>query len=165
VLLKHAQANNARLRKVFPKGFALDAAHQPNTTMLQCFVRTADLDSVYAAAGRVLAGANVNAMKLEAFKFSYAPGGAVGVAGTGDRPTAESIKLQADSIAAVRPFMVETAPIGALTAPHEEAATDPAIIQLRVDVCAENDRRELQPPRQHWRRPSRLPRQAARRTD
>ena len=42
--------------------------------MLQCFVRTADLDKVYAAAGKVLAGANVNAMKLEAFKYYYAPG-------------------------------------------------------------------------------------------
>ena len=60
-MLQHAAANNARLLKVFPKGFALDAAHRPHITMLQCFVRTADLDKVYAAAGKVLAAANVNA--------------------------------------------------------------------------------------------------------
>jgi len=40
--------------------------------MLQCFVRTEDLDKVYAATGKVLASANVKAMKLEAFKFYYA---------------------------------------------------------------------------------------------
>ena len=66
-MLRHAEANNARLLEAYPKGFALDAAHRPHITMLQCFVRTADLDQVYAAVGKVLAGSNVNAMKLEAF--------------------------------------------------------------------------------------------------
>jgi hypothetical protein len=37
---------------------------RPHITMLQCFVRTADLDQVYTAAGKVLAAANVNAMRL-----------------------------------------------------------------------------------------------------
>jgi hypothetical protein len=31
---------NARLLKVFPEGFALDASHHPHITMLQQFVRT-----------------------------------------------------------------------------------------------------------------------------
>jgi hypothetical protein len=129
VMLQHAADNNARLLKVFPKGFALDATHRPHITMLQCFVRAADLDKVYAAAERVLAGANVNAMKLEAFKYYYAPAGAVGVAGICARPTPEIIKLQADIIAAVKPFTVETGPIGAFTAGHDDPATDAALIQ------------------------------------
>jgi phosphoglycolate phosphatase-like HAD superfamily hydrolase len=128
-MLQHAEANNARLLAVFPKGFALDAAHRPHITMLQCFVRTADLDQVYAAAGKVLAGAHVNAMKLEAFKYYYAPAGAVGVAGICAKPSPEIIKLQADIIAAVKPLMVETGPIGAFTAPHDDPAADAAIIQ------------------------------------
>jgi hypothetical protein len=128
-MLQHAEANNARLLKVFPKGFALDATHRPHITMLQCFVRTAQLEKVYAAAEKVLASANVNAMKLEAFKYYYAPGGAVGVAGICAKPTPEIIKLQADIIAAVKPFTVETGPIGAFTAPHDDPATDAAIIQ------------------------------------
>ena len=45
-MLQHSEANNARLLKVYPKGFALDAAHRPHITMLQCYVRTADLDQV-----------------------------------------------------------------------------------------------------------------------
>ena len=113
----------------FPKGFALDAAHRPHITLIQRFVRTADLDKIYAAAGKVLAGANVNAMKLEAFKYYYAPGGAVGVAGICAKPTPELLKLQADLIAAVAPFTVETGPIGAFTAPHDDPATDAALIQ------------------------------------
>jgi phosphoglycolate phosphatase-like HAD superfamily hydrolase len=128
-MLGHAEANNARLLAVFPGGFALDATHRPHITMIQCFVRTADLDQVYAATGKVLAGANVNAMKLEAFKYYYAPAGALGVAGICARPTPDIIKLQADIIAAVRPFTVETGPIGAFTAPHDDSASDAAIIQ------------------------------------
>ena len=72
-MLQHSEANNARLLKVFPKGFALDATHRPHITMIQRFVRTADLDKVYAAAGKVLASANVTGMKLEAFKYYYIP--------------------------------------------------------------------------------------------
>jgi hypothetical protein len=128
-MLRHAEASNARLLKVFPKGFALDATHRPHITIIQRFVRTADLDKVYAAANKVLVAANVNAMKLEAFKYYYAPTGALGVAGIVARPTPEIIKLQADIIAAVRPFTVETGPISAFTAPHDDAASDAAIVQ------------------------------------
>ncbi len=128
-MLKHAAANNARLLKEYPKGFALDATHTPHITMLQCFVRTADLDKVYAAEEKVLAAANVRAMKLEAFKYYYAPAGATGVAGICAKPTPEILKLQADIIAAAKPFMLETGPIGAFTAPHDDPATDAAIIQ------------------------------------
>ena len=47
-MIQHAKANNARLLKAYPKGFALDATHNPHITLLQQFVRTADLDKVYA---------------------------------------------------------------------------------------------------------------------
>ena len=127
-MLQHSADNNARLLKVFPKGFSLDATHTPHITMLQCFVPTANLEKVYAAAGKVIAAANVTAMKLEAFKYYYAPGGAVGVAGICAKPTPAILKLQADIIAAVKPYLVETGPIGAFTAPHDDAATDAALI-------------------------------------
>jgi hypothetical protein len=127
-MLQHSADNNARLLAVFPKGFSLDAMHTPHITMLQCYVPTANLDQVYAAAGQVLARANVTGMKLEAFKYYYAPGGAVGVAGICAKPTPAILKLQADIIAAVKPFLAETGPIGAFTAPHDDAATDAALI-------------------------------------
>jgi len=127
-MLKHSAANNDRLLKVFPKGFPLDATHRPHITLIQRFVRTADLDKVYAAAHRVFSAANVKAMKLEAFKYYYAPAGAVGVAGICAKPTPKILKLQADIIAAVAPFSVETGPIGAFTATHKDSATDAALI-------------------------------------
>jgi len=130
VMLKRAEANNARLLGVFPESFALDATHTPHITMLQAFVRTADLDKLYAAEEKVLAAANVNAMKLEAFKLYYIPaGGGLGVAGICAKPTPEILKLQAEIIAAAKPFMVQTGPIGAFTAGHDDPAIDAAIIQ------------------------------------
>jgi hypothetical protein len=127
-MLKHAAANNARLLGVFPKGFALDAAHTPHITLLQGFVRTADLDKLYTAVDKVLAAAKGNAMKLEAFKFYYAPTGETGVAGISARPTPEILELQADIIAAAKPFLVESGPIGAFTASQGDPALDAALI-------------------------------------
>ena len=54
-MVQHATAANARLIKSFPKGFSLDTTHHPHISMLQQFVRTADLDKVFAAATTVLA--------------------------------------------------------------------------------------------------------------
>jgi hypothetical protein len=73
VMIQHAKAANARLRRDFPKGFALDATHHPHVTMLQQFVRTADLDQVYAAAGRVFVEEKPLSWKLKAFKYYYIP--------------------------------------------------------------------------------------------
>jgi len=109
-MLQRSEANNARLLKDFPKAFELDATHRPHITMIQRFVRTADLDNVYAAAGKVPAGANVNAMKLEAFKYYYISSGNTGLTGIFAKPTSELVKLQEDLIAAVAPFTVATGP-------------------------------------------------------
>jgi hypothetical protein len=119
-MLRHAAANNDRLRRVYSEGFALDAAHRPHITMIQCFVRTADLEQVYRAAGQVFARANLAALKLEAVKYYYAPVGDTGVAGIVAKPTQELIRLQEDLIAAIAPFMVETGPWSAfITTPDD----------------------------------------------
>ncbi len=129
-MLKHAEACNGRLLKVYPSGFALDATHTPHITLLQCFVRTADLDKLYTAEERVFAAANVTAMNLEAFKFYYAPADATtGVAGICAKPSPEIVRLQADVIAAAKPFMQNTATAAAFTAPHDDPATDAAFIK------------------------------------
>lgn len=129
-MLHYSAANNQRLLKVYPKGFALDAEHTPHITMLQCFVRTTDLEKLYAAEGKVLAAAHVNAMKLEAFKYYYAAADArTGVAGICAKPSPEILKLQAEIIAAAKPFMQQTATASAFTARHEDPATDAAFIK------------------------------------
>src|SRR5580698_7957562 len=53
-MMQHAMADNARLLKAFPKGFVLDQTHHPHITMVQQFVRTNDLDKVYAAVNAVM---------------------------------------------------------------------------------------------------------------
>lgn len=127
-LLEHSAANNARLLKLFPKGFALDASHRPHITMIQRFVRTADLDKVYAAAGQVIARANVSAMQLQAFKYYYIPSKDIGLAGIVAKPTAPLLKLQAELIAAVAPFTVATGDSSAFVTTPDDPVIDPALI-------------------------------------
>ncbi len=128
-MLEHCQADNARLLGAYPQGFALDTTHTPHITMLQCFVRTADLEKVFAAEEKVLAAGNVTGMKLEAFKRYYLPtGGGLGVAGICARLTPEILKLQANIIAAASPFNLRSGTIGAFTAGHDNPVLDAAII-------------------------------------
>jgi hypothetical protein len=103
-MLKYAEVNNSRLLSVFPKGFALDATHRPHITPIQRFVRTADLDRVYDAVGKVFASAYVTAMRLGDSNYYFAPAGVVGVAGICAKPTPEILKLQAEIMAAVKPL-------------------------------------------------------------
>jgi len=127
-MLQHSEANNARLRKVFPTGFSLDATHRPHITIVQRFVRTADLEKLYAAVGKVLAGTNVTGMKLEAFKYYFIPMKDTGLAGIVVRPTPELLKLQQDVIAAVTPFTVPRGDSAAFVTTPEDPVIDPSLI-------------------------------------
>ena len=77
-MLQHAKDANARLLKSFPKGFTLDETHHPHVTMLQQFVRTDDIDKVFAAANAVLAKEKPRAWTLKAFKYYYIPSPPIG---------------------------------------------------------------------------------------
>ncbi|MGA8392884.1 MAG: hypothetical protein WB775_12215, partial [Burkholderiaceae bacterium] len=127
-MLQRAEANNARLLKVFPKGFALDATHRPHVTLLQRFVRTAELDKIYAAADKVLAGADVRGIRMEAFKYYYIPSGALGLAGIVARPSPELRELQRALIDAVAPFTVATGGSAAFFTTPDDPVIDPLLI-------------------------------------
>src|SRR6516164_4419138 len=86
-MIEHAMAANARLLKSFPKGFALDETHHPHFTMLQQFVRTDDLDKVFAAANAVLTKEKPTAWTLKAFNYYYIPSPPIGLAGIVVEPT------------------------------------------------------------------------------
>jgi 2'-5' RNA ligase len=107
-MMQHAMADNARLLKSFPKGFALDDTHHPHITMLQQFVRTDDLDKVFAAANAVLAKEKPTAWTLKAFKYYYIPSPPIGVAGIVVEPTEDLHRLQDELITAVEPYTVRT---------------------------------------------------------
>jgi phosphoserine phosphatase len=127
-MLQRCEANNARLLEVFPPGFALDATHRPHVTLLQCFVRTADLDKIRAAAGKVFAGTHVLGLRMEAFKYYYIPSGAIGLAGIVARPTAALRQLQQALIDAVAPFTVPTGLSDAFATTPEDPVIDPLLI-------------------------------------
>ena len=127
-MLKHAAVVNARLLKVYPKGFALDALHTPHITLIQRYVHTADLDKVYAAAGNVLTRKKITGWKLKAFKYYYLPDKDIGVAGIVIEPTADLLKLQQDLIDAVAPFTEKTGTAAAFATTPENSDIQPALI-------------------------------------
>src|SRR6201993_2937700 len=107
-MAEHAMAANARLLKSFPKGFSLDETHHPHVTILQQFVRTDDLDKVFAAANAVLAKEKPTAWTLKAFKYYYIPSPPIGLAGIVVEPTEDLHRLQDELIKAVEPYTVKT---------------------------------------------------------
>jgi 2'-5' RNA ligase len=107
-MVQHVMAANARLLKSFPKGFPLDETHHPHVTMLQQFVRTDDLDKVYAAANAVLAKEKPAAWTLKAFKYYYIPSPPLGLAGIVVEPTEDLHRLQDELLTAVEPYTVKT---------------------------------------------------------
>jgi hypothetical protein len=107
-MIDHAKAANERLLQSFPKGFSLDETHHPHISMLQQFVRTDDLDKVFAAANAVLAKEKPTTWTLKAFKYYYIPAAPMGVAGIVIEPTPDLHRLQDELIKAVEPYTVKT---------------------------------------------------------
>src|SRR5438094_2964454 len=131
-MIQHATATNDRLRKVFPKGFALDATHRPHITLVQRFVLTENLDKVYAAVGKVFASANVTGLKLEAFKYYYIPDKDLGVSGIVIKPTPELLTLEKQVIDAVPPFAGKTGTSAAFV-----TGDDPEVLPALITYVAE----------------------------
>ncbi|MFO1060977.1 MAG: 2'-5' RNA ligase family protein [Dongiaceae bacterium] len=105
--VEKALAVNARLRQDFPDGFALDADHAPHITVLQRFVRLADLDAVANAAREVLR--TVQPIKLASratgyYDLAYKNLGLMGIV---IEPTKDLRRLQARIIDALAPFAAE----------------------------------------------------------
>jgi hypothetical protein len=107
-MIDHAKAANARLLKSFPKGFSLDATHHPHVSMLQQFVRTDDLDRVFAAANAVLAKEKPTTWTLKAYKYYYIPSPPIGLAGIVVEPTDDLHRLQDELIKAGEPYTAKT---------------------------------------------------------
>jgi phosphoglycolate phosphatase-like HAD superfamily hydrolase len=127
--VEKAQAANARLRENYPDGFALDANHAPHFTILQRFVRSADLDKVANAVAEVLR--TEQSMKWESnatgyYDLAYKSLGLVGIV---IEPTRDLLRLQQRIIEAVAPFAVEKG-TGEAFAPRPDGG---AISQPTVD--------------------------------
>ena len=104
---------NARLLAVYPQGFALDADHQPHITVLQRFVRSADLNDLYAAANTVFASENPTTWTLTASKAYYIASPPIGLAGIVVEATDDLLRLQQKLIDAIAPYTVATGTVDA----------------------------------------------------
>jgi hypothetical protein len=128
--LEQARAVNARLRQSVPSGFELDATHLPHITILQRYVRTADLEKVYEAIQKTIAETDMSLLTFRAVAIKHADWGipGQGYAVYFVKPSPEVIDFQAKLIATVNPFVE---PGG--TAAYVTDANDPEIDQSTLN--------------------------------
>ena len=131
-MLRHAQAANARLLKEFPKGYALDAAHQPHISCLQRYVRNDALENIYAAISDVLTTDHPATWTLTAYKYYYIPWKGLGLAGIVIHPTDALLRYQQELIDAIAPFTVASGTAAAYVTTPE----DPDIVQPLIEYVA-----------------------------
>jgi hypothetical protein len=131
-MVEQAEAANKRLLKEFPKGFAIGDTHRPHISCLQRYVKTADLDKVYEAVGKVLSEEKPAAWKLKAHKYYYIPWKGLGLAGIVIEPTDDLVRYQKRLIDAVAPFTVEKGTAAAFVTTKE----DPEINEPTIEYVA-----------------------------
>jgi hypothetical protein len=106
-MLDKATEANARLRGNYPDGYALDVDHAPHITVLQRFVRTADLEKIFAAVASVIRSTQPKPQEMTVTGYYYIPYKNLGLAGITVEPTQELLDFQKKLIAAVQPFTVD----------------------------------------------------------
>ena len=105
-MVLHATEVNARLRGVYPDGFALDDAHRPHLTVMQAYVDADLLEDSFAAIDTVAAGEPIASWTLTAIGCYYIPGDGIGLAGIVVVPTSDLLRLQRSLLDTVAPFTV-----------------------------------------------------------
>ena len=105
--IERAKAVNARLRESVPSGYALNATHQPHITTLQRYVRTVDLDKVFAAVEVTIAATDISSLGYEAVLIRHTgwsvPG--QGYAVYVVKPSPQVLDFQTALLANVTPFV------------------------------------------------------------
>lgn len=137
-MIQHAEAANAELLKSYPKGFTLGGAHAPHVSMLQRYVKTADLPKVYAAVDKVFAKENPTNWKLTAYKYAYTGSAKVGneTVSVGNilvKTTPDLLRLQGKLIEAVTPFTVPTGTAAAFATTPQDPDIVPELITYVAD--------------------------------
>jgi hypothetical protein len=106
----------------------LGGVHAPHITMLQRYVKTADLPKVFAAADKVFAKENPTRWKLTAYKYDYIPDKPIGLGNILVMTTPDLLRLQQELIEAVTPFTVPTGTAAAfVTTPQDPDIVPPLI--------------------------------------
>lgn len=117
IMLDSAKVYNNMMRKDYSGAgsFALDAAHNPHITVLQCFVKKADLEKLYSSVTKLVKSERPTNEPLRSKGFYYIPFNGLGLAGITIHPTTKLLNFQSKLINLVKPYLV--------------AGTDSAFIQ------------------------------------
>jgi hypothetical protein len=107
-MLDSAKVYNQMMQKNYSGAgsYSLDAEHTPHITVLQCFVKTHDLEKVYAAVANVVKIEQPTKEKITTSGFYYFPYKGLGLAGITATPTPNLLNFQAKIIEALKPYMV-----------------------------------------------------------
>jgi phosphoserine phosphatase len=128
VMIESANAANARLRAEYPKGFELDAVHNPHVTVVQRYVRTSDLDKVYSVIAKVLKDENPTSWELKATGYYDIPFEKVGLAGIVIEPTVDLLRLQQKIIDAVFQYTSDKGTAAAFAPKPDGTALAPGLV-------------------------------------
>jgi hypothetical protein len=107
-MVARAERENARMLNSIPSphGFALDEHHRPHITTLQRYVRTAELDAVFAAIQKVQSDLDLGSLTFAAEAIRHMevqPG--VGIAAVVVKPGQQVLDFQAKLIDALAPYV------------------------------------------------------------
>jgi hypothetical protein len=133
-MVLRALAANAGLRTNVGSGFALDADHAPHITVLQRFVRTADLAEVLIAVAQVFAHIDLATIELEANGYYYLPVQGLGLAGITVGATPALLDLQARLISVVSAYSQSQADRHAFVDAPDTATIGPTISYIAAFV-------------------------------
>ena len=106
VMASRAVALNARLRRNYPAGFALDATHVPHITLVQRYVRVDDIAAIGASLRRVITEQRVRSLRLTTSGYGGTVWHGVGLVDYTFEPSPALHRLADLVIAAVEPFAV-----------------------------------------------------------
>jgi hypothetical protein len=106
--ITRARELNVRMLQSVPDGITLDATHRPHITMLQRYLRSADLEHAYTAIGKIVAATDPSVLTYHVPGITYSehwgpPGQAAAVLDV--QPSTQVLDLQAALVAAVAPFV------------------------------------------------------------
>jgi hypothetical protein len=146
-MVKRSLADNAKLLENFPQGYTLDDTHHAHISMLQRFVREADLEKMYTAVAGAVAAENPRDWTLTAYKYYYIPAGPIGLAGIVVEVTDDLLRLQQKLIDAVGPFSLATATADAFfRLPSEPALHEvPALVDYIGKFVPEHSGKNFMP--------------------
>jgi hypothetical protein len=124
VMSQRAKALNAQLLKAYPAGFRLDDTHQPHISLLQRYVRTSDLESLYAAIENVINQEQPTQWTLIAKTLSDSSWGELAMATMDIEKTPDLARLQQKLIDATQPYLGTTGSAAAFVTTRDEPQID-----------------------------------------